>query len=488
MTNFKLGTLCLVSGLALAWGGSVAGAQVSSGDKAGEKGGEKAGEKADEKNVLLIFRSGRTLEGVLTSESPTAIKIKGRVAGLDFETEYQKSEILSIKRGVKLSEATGSSDAAGTTGGAAVASETPPAGAASGKDTYYWMDLKGNFGEEISQTPIREAVADAKRNGAKIIIMRLDSDPGSAREIKRDESDQDDRFDEIFRAEQIVPIFGEEIPRDWDKRPRVAMWVRSAWSGASLMPFIVPELYFTSDGRMGGIGDLSTIFEGVGDEVVREKQRSLRLGHAEGWAIKGGYDYRLIRAMARVEYVLSVRYVNGKPELFEGYPQNPGEELLTDDGESANEDTDQQKVSGTGNDVLTLNAPIAKKLGFSKGTVDTRDDLLVAMGIDRSAVEDSGRSKYIMSSWADGLDATKRKLRNLLEDYTRVPQGGADYAERTRNRGRQTSILNQMKASITGRYQEALSQRWLRQNGIPPEDQINTLIEQIKIAQQKDRR
>ncbi|MBI1189082.1 MAG: hypothetical protein GC200_00150 [Tepidisphaera sp.] len=493
MTNYRRGWTGLACRSALVFGlfafaGSVqvACAQTNAGDSA--KAMAAKSDKPDEKNVLLIFRTGRTIEGVVTSETPTAIKVKGKVAGLDFESEYQKSEILDIKRGVKLSDAPADSGDQGDKSAPSMSESTSPPVDARGKQKYYWMDLQGNFGEEITQTPIREAITDAKRNGADIIIMRLDSDPGSAKEIKRDESDQAERFDEIFRAEQIVPIFGEEIPRDWDKKPRVAMWVRSAWSGAALMPFIVPELYFTSDGRMGGIGDLSNIFKGVGDEVVREKQRSLRLGHAEGWAIKGGYDYRLIRAMARVEYVLSVRYVNGKPELFEGYPSNPGEELLTDDGKDANEDTDQQKVSGTGNDVLTLTAPIAKKLGVSKGTVDTKEDLLVAMGIDRGAIEDSGRSQYIMKSWADGLDATKRRIRNLLEDYSRVPQGGGDYAARTQTRGRQISILNQIRGMLTGRYKEALSQRWLRENGIPSEGAINTKIEEIKINQQKDKK
>ncbi|MFA6044881.1 MAG: hypothetical protein WC718_07845 [Phycisphaerales bacterium] len=438
--------------------------------------------KADEKNVMLIFRDGHTLKGVLTGETPTTVQLKGKVAGIAFETQYQKSNILDIKRGVTLDDAPADDKSSPV-----MADATPPV-SADGKQKYYWIELAGRFGEDISQTPIREAVADAKKNAADIIIMKINADfsqPGGLKQLDNDFA----QFDELFRAEQIVPVFAEEIPREWTKKPRIAMWVKQAMAGAAFMPFIVPELYFTSDGRVGGLGNLSHLYDGVGDDVVREKQRSLRLGHAEGWAIRGGYDYRLIRAMARVEYVLSVRYVNGKPELFEGYPQNPGEELLTDDGKDANEDTDAQRVSANGNDVLTLDASTAKKLGISKGTIDTKDDLLIAMGIDRSAVEDSGRSKYIMTSWVDGLDATHRTLRNLREDVDRVQVAApADYAARTKARGRRTRLWNDIKAAIKGRYEEALTQRWLRQNGIPPEDVINTYIEQIKIEQQKDKR
>lgn len=442
--------------------------------------------KASEKNVMLIFRDGQTLKGVLIAETPTTVQIKGKVAGISFETQYQKANILDIKRGVVLDDA--ADDAGGKSHSPVLAEASTPPASAAGKQKFYWIDLVGRFGEEITQSPIRDAVADARKNAADIIILKIDADfsqPGGLKQLDNDFA----QFDELFRAEQIMPLFTEEIPREWPRQPRVAMWVKQAMAGAAFMPFISPEIYFTSDGRVGGLGNLGGLFEGVGDEVVREKQRSLRLGHAEGWAIRGGYDYRLIRAMSRAEYVLSVRYVNGKPQLFEGYPENPGEELLTDDGKDANADTDSQRVSATGNDVLTLDAPTAKKLGVSKGTVDTKNDLLVAMGIDRSAVEESGRSKYIMSSWADGLDATHRSLRNLIEDVGRVqvdPSG--DYAARTKARGRRTKIWNDIKAAITGRYKEALTQRWLRQNRIPPEDQINTIIEQIKIEQQKDKR
>lgn len=445
--------------------------------------------KADPKHVLLIFRDGHTLKGEVTAETPTVVKLKGKISGIDYETEFQKADILDIKRGVALDDAPPSEGA--PPGGPTMAASSPPA-STDGKLKYYWMDLEGQLGEQITQTPIREAVADAKKESADIIIMSLKADlpqqyPSSRQEDEN--KDKESRFDEMFRAEQIVPIFAEEIPREWSKKPRVVVWVKQAMAGAAFLPLIVPEIYFSSDGRLGGLGDLSHLFDGVGDDVVRAKQKSLRLGHAEGWAIQGGYDYRLVRAMARVEYVLSVRFVNGKPELFEGYPQNPGEELLTDDGKDANEDTLEQKVAGTGNDVLTFNATVAKKLGLSKGTVDSKDDLLIAMGIDRSAVEDSGRSKAIFKSWDDRLDQTKRRIRNLLDDYRRVQVGPpGDYAARTKARGRRMTLLNELKGAITGPFKEGLSPLWLGINQIPGENQINIRIEEIKVEQQKDKK
>ena len=297
-------------------------------------------------------------------------------------------------------------------------------------------------------------------------------------------------FDEIFRGERIAAIFQEEIPREWNPQPKVVFWVKTAMGGASLLPFICPNIYFHSEGRMGGLGNLSFIFDGVGDDVVREKQRSLRLGHAEGWAIAGGYDYRLIRAMARMEYVLSMRWVDGKVELFEGYPTNPGEELLTDDGMGPNADTLRERVDGTGNDILTLNARIAKAVGVSKGTVDTQAELITALGLDRTGVMTPGRSKLVMKDWSDGLDNAKRKIVKLLQedmrDAMRV-QPPAGQSERTKSRGQQIRILEEVKGLLT-RWGEGLTPRWRCENGIPDEAQLNCYEEKLHLEQMKDKK
>lgn len=442
----------------------------------------KAAEKAPE-HVRLIFRNGRVVEGEVLAETATTIRIRYDETGIKSEVDFSKADILSTTRNVTP----GTAPAGETPKGSAPVLAAAPPDSGGPRTNLYWIDLEGNFGEQITQTPIRDAIKDARKNKADVIVLYMNADfsENPLEQLPDDAAN----FDEIFRAESIVPIFTQEIPREWDTQPRVVMWLRQAMAGAALMPLVIPEMYFHSEGRIGGIGNLTFMFEGVGDDVVREKQRSLRLGHAEGWAIAGGYDHRLVRAMARVEYVLSVRYVNGKPELFEGYPSNPGEELLTDDGKDNNIDGLRARVSGTGNDVLTLNARTAKLLGVSRDTVDTRDDLLVAMGIDRTARDVSGRSKQIMKDWDNGLDSAKRQLRKLWEEdwrSVRVDEPN-NYQNRTKARGQQTRILEDMK-KILRRWGEALSARWLRQYGIPPEINIDYMIEQIKIDQMKDRR
>ncbi|MBX3409882.1 MAG: hypothetical protein KF859_08345 [Phycisphaeraceae bacterium] len=438
----------------------------------------------------IIFRDGRTVKGTVVSETSTEVRFKGTLYGMAFETAYDKKDILRVVKGERVEGAEGATDTAAPARPAAV-SATPPRvevpAVGEGKLGYYWVDLEGTFGEQISQTPLRDAFEDARRNNADIVILMLNA------EWRRDAfsplPDDAANFDEIFRAEKLAEIFTQDIPRNWEKQPRVAIWIKQAMAGAALLPMVCRELYFSSDARMGGLGNLSFMFEGVGDDVVREKQRSLRLAHAEGWAITGGYDPRLVRAMARVEYVLSYRMRDGRAELFEGYPANADEFLLTDDGKDSNTDTLQQRVSGQGNDVLTLNASVAQVLGLSRMTVNTKDELLNAMGIERTGVHIPGRSTQLMRDWVNGLDNSKRRLRKLRDDFGDVQvQAPGDYNARSRARGQQRAILEEMRRILRGRFGEAITPRWMAQNEIPPEAQINIMLEQIRIQQMQDRK
>jgi hypothetical protein len=466
------------------WLGVSTAAEPPQGDKTAKAGDQPEQPKQD----VVIFRNGNVLYGKVVSETATSIHFKGKIAGIDAETDYPKADILEVKKA----------------GGDAAAAkpepvkDTKPVPVApppvsdentTGKTNIYWVDLDGEFGEDISQTPIRNAMKDARKCKANVVIFKLNADFKEKDGIvDKDRPNDMASFDQLFRCEAIMPIFVTEMPTEWGgEMPRIVFWVKQAMAGAAFLPLISKEIYFTSDSRLGGIGNLAQIFEGVGDDVVREKQRSLRLGHAEGWAITGGYDPRLIRAMARIEYVLSVRYENGMPVLFEGYPSNPGEELLTDDGKDERADTLSERARGEGNDVLTLDARKARLVGVSKGTVDTQAELITAMGLDRTGVLVPGRAKQIMTDWSKGLDSAKHQIRRIVDDYRAVrvdPPGG--YDQRTKARGQRLRKLEDLKGLIV-RWGEGL-QRFLGQNGIPNISEIDTIEEQIRLEQLKDHR
>ncbi|MGD9790168.1 MAG: hypothetical protein AB7Q00_02085 [Phycisphaerales bacterium] len=354
----------------------------------------------------------------------------------------------------------------------------------------YWVDLQGWFGEDISQSPIRQALKDAKKLGAEVIVFKIDANWGQRGPFKEDvrEGTNDQHsFNQMFRAEAITPIFADEIPAEWgDKQPRIVFWVKQAMGGAALLPLVCKEVYFTHDGRMGGLGNLSYMMRGH-DRVV-QKQISLRLQHAVGWAIQGGYPYaeQLLRSMAKIEHVCSVTFEAGKPVLVERLPNGPGEELLTDDGSEGNRDTLHERAGGEGNDVLTLTARTANLIGYSKGTADTPNELFSLMGISRDAVVVKGKSERIMSNWSKGLESGVKRMEKLWQEFTEVEvEAPGEYNERTKARGIRIRKLEELRR-LWKQWGEGVTQE--NYPTAPTEAQLQTIIEQLKLEQMMDRR
>lgn len=434
----------------------------------------------------VIFKNGRIVEGKVLEETATKIKMVVIMGGLSVETEYEKSEILSVKKDAiapKAADADTATDGRKT--GKPSRSATPANPVTDGARVYT-IHLKGWFGEEISQTPIRDAVEDAKQYEPDYLVVIMENDWDAARfggfgEIKED---VEGFFDQLFRAEDMDPIFTAEIPRQWSKPPKVVFWVKRAMGGAAFLPLICKDIYFSSEGKLGGIGGLENNFGSMGDEMVREKQFSLRLGHAEGMAITGGYDPKLIRAFARTDYVLSVGFEGGKPVFHEGMPRaERGEILLTDDGKEQNADTIQALARGEGNDNLTLNADLAYKIGLSRGTVDSFEDLMRELGIARTYTKIEGKSDQIMENWRENVEKAKRDCERIWSDFSQVAVGG-DWAQRNAARGRQLRLLADLE-KILKRYEEAINAGEI---GVPGLGDIGVLRERIRLEQMRDRK
>lgn len=433
----------------------------------------------------VIFNTGRIVEGKVVEETATKVKMIVIIGGMSVETEYDKADILSIKRDA-IAPATDAAPATNTSRPAprSTTSSSPSNPVTDGAKVYT-IHLKGWFGEDISQTPLRDAVKDAKQYEPDYIVVIMENDWDAKRFGRMGEIPEEvGFFDQFQRAEDMDPIFTAEIPREWSKQPKVIFWVKRAMGGAAFLPLVCKDIYFSSEAKLGGIGALEKAFGSTGDEVVREKQFSLRIGRAEGMAITGGYDPRLIRALARTEYVLSVGFVGGKPVFYEGMPRaDKGEILLTDDGQGPNEDNIQDLARGLGNDNLTLKADTAYKIGVSKGTVDTFEDLMRELGIARSYTRINGKSDQIFKNWSEGLERASRDSQRMWRDFQEIQVGGT-YEERKRARGQQIRLLDDLERLLR-RYEEALNPG---QIGIPGLGDIGILRERIKLAQLNDRK
>lgn len=429
----------------------------------------------------LIFKDGRIIEGQVLEETATTVRFLVVVAGIKGEQTYNKADILAIERGTHADDAGGAATKEAAEDPAKPAADEPTTGGTG----VYVINVEGFYGRDISQTPLRTIAKDAATTKPDYVILVVDNLWESFAGQKFDDTVQ--AFDQLFLTEDLEPIFTKELPEMLGYQPKMVVWVKNAMGGAAFLPLNFRTIYFSSDAKMGGIGKLEQIFGSTGDARVREKQFSLRLAHARGMANRGGYDGRLIEAMARTDCVLSYRIDNGKAVLVDGPPDTDiGEVLLTDDGEGDNADSDYERARGLGNDNLTLTADIAKILGVSQGTVDTMDDLLYELGIERSARMLPDREEQIRNQWSQSVESAERQIRDLWEKLAKVQVQG-ERRERMTARAQRMKILRDIIGLLT-KYDEVIKVRMFRlPDGLPPIPNLEIMIEALRQEQMKDR-
>lgn len=440
--------------------------------------------------VELVFKSGNTVKGTLISEDDASIKVRVSVAGISAETSYAKGDILAINRNLPVD------------GGDKPVEKKPskkqPLGTVTGEfkggegdPKVYFLTLKGRFGRDVNVTPLEEIVADIKKHQPDFLIIKYDHtvQPMQDGEI-REFLPNTEGLQQQSLADRLGLVLYDSIylNPEWEKKPQMVAWVHRALGGATYLPFISPKIYYTSDGLHGGLGLLDRVF-GHADEVVREKWRGAMLAGAEGMAIRGGHDPRLVRAMLRTDMVLSYKVEGGEAVLMERMPQGPSEFLLTDDGREENADSIQDIVRFKGNDALMLDAETAQRIGLSSGTADTLDELMVQLGVTGTFNLIKGDSEKIIEKWGKEIDNAEVNFRRLWRDFERAaqvePPGG--YKERSEARSRMISILRQVK-SLVARYKESIDPEEI--DGAPDNWmlQLDYMIDQLQQDQRRDKK
>ena len=482
-----------------------------SGKDASEKDAAPAGETAAAKDQLIL-RSGRVVVGYVLEENDQEVKMRVVVSGIQAVTTYAKADILELKRGAVPVEgegaaaASGKKSTAGKKGADASDDQQDKDEASSGIDdsatNLYILNLEGRFGFDISATSVREAFEAADKefgdliDGTGHLSNKKVVDPAKRDQnvvVVRMKCFSEEGFGSIFTAEKVAPAFEEQIV---DKGRRVVFWVDQATSAAAYVPFMSPEIYFTSKGRMGGLPDYDE-FES-GDDLVNEKLIGAYLGAAEGFAIKGGYGDHILalRAMMRKQFWLSVRFEGGRPIYIDRLPEErdgPLEQwtILSDDGEGDNAD-DEDSLKG--NDLFLLEPDWAEKLGISDGVADTIDDLAFRLGVasNYKAIK-KNKGQRAIDSWKEGIENALDQIRQPRQGSNQRPgklwrefeeagsSGGNGFDDRKRVRGRQIAILREIR-SIVLRYKEVFD----------PEgqyvSQLDARIAEIQLEAERDAR
>ena len=475
-------TLSLTMGAAIA---ALAGLAVSPATAAGVSDDGLAhlvsGVQTGDMDVLVIRQgsSWQEVQGKLISETDTEIVFEVINLGLKARTTFRKADVIEIRRAAETNDAPAAETPRARRGAANTAT---PGTADDGRVTVYVMDVVGDFGVDVAVTPLREAVHDAKQYLPDILVVSLDTNWTDGNSEVPD--DAGGEFDRIFLARDIAPIFTYEIQTEWprDKQPRVVMWVKNAMGGSAFIPLSFKEIYFHPEARMGGLGNLMFMFSNV-DALVKAKLTSASLGSAKGLANLGGHDELLVDALARLNERIAVSWEGGVPRLYRGTAVG-NDEQLTDDGTNpAEADSLRDRVTGRGNDVLTLRADMALKLGFSQGTAATEEELWQAMDLDRVGVREVGDGGEIMQRWSDAVYRASRELPRLQQEFQDIQVGG-DYRQRSRARAMQIDTLKKMQRLVRA-YGESLA--YVFQGRVPSEEQIRNQIDEIEQQQRRDR-
>lgn len=371
---------------------------------------------------------------------------------------------------------------------------TPPAAPAGDKSDatpapdgpkVYFLTLAGEFGRDVNGQVMERVVRDMKRHQPDIVIFRLEMENVSRGEKTETFMDDPRSNWKVMQVAEFATTFIDKVRDDpeFKTKPRYIMWVNRALGGAAFLPWFVPDMYMTSDGLIGGLGGLE-LSHGAQDRVVSEKMFGIMQATAEGIAIRGGYEPRLMRALMRLEYTLSYTLVGGAPVFYE---DESGQFVIKRNGlDRDKSDTAEDLVRLRGKMWLNIRPELGKELKVLKGIADTREELLQELGIARNANVLKHRGDEILRGWSREIGKDEENLTRLWREFGRVQVQGATPEERNRGRGRQIGFLNQI-LGIYDKYQgEALNPRNFR--GVPPPPNIRVFIDQIQREMRLDRR
>jgi len=450
----------------------------------------------------LILTNGTTVKGKVIEENATSVTMLVEFPGMaPVKTTYQKTEIVQLKRDVAVAP---SAAASGSTSAPETKKDKPkdlikeklPPTVTDEATAAKIMVLKltGFIGKDVSPTPMTNLFKEIDKEFDDLDVsghVKSEHREDHVVVFKVDASTPDNRgFDGFFAAEKLAP----ELEKQFEKGRRVVFWIEDAVGGAAFLPMISPEIYWMKKGRLRGNGDLDKF--DIGDKMVNEKQISLRLGHAEGIPIKGGYGeagVSVVRALARKQNWLVVRMEGGKPVILQREPKEEDLKdhnwvILKDNGEGKWKDDKKTE----GNDFLVLEADWARNLGLSKGTCDTEEDLVFAFGFQRNySIIEKPKSAKVLDGWKkeieNALDLIRQRpgpqgepVGKLWQKFQDADVTG-DYNRRRSARGIKISALQEVQ-SILRRYAEVFDPEGQQVS------QLNVEIEKLKQEADADRR
>ena len=249
---------------------------------------------------------------------------------------------------------------------------------------------------------------------------------------------------------EIAKLFHVEL-----KDIEQVIWVQDASGASSILALSWPTIYMSNDGYLHATMGVSRQFDYINAADTHGKIREAALAHTKALALYGNRSPELLRAFADPEVPLSGTWI-GKKVKWE-------ENLLGD------------FVIDAGEGMPHLTATTSTEVGISVGNVQTRNDVLLAMGIrEYHLVGEDITSEITAHSEKWRKDFVKAADAWLdAEQYGRWAAGGDAARYMRKQIGELQRLLKMMKKS------PAVAMRMGRKYRIQV-NQLEKMIEQLE--------
>lgn len=338
----------------------------------------------------VTLNDGTVLEGDIVREGDGFLFIKVKIGSLETEKLVTKDQIRAVERtsDTKKDDSNKSPEKAPDAAAPSGDSTTP---AAKGKHVKKPGDPTRvailNFGQpkntpnraddtvgiQCNVAAFRHVLPMLEEDGVEVVVIRIASGGGYTLEM---------------------PKFNDLFDYEYKAKFRTVAWIEYSISAACMSPWVLEEIYFMRNGRMGGC----TEFHSGG---IASKGMDLEeiLAYMEKASIRGKKDPKIMRSM-QIQEPLSctIDPVTGAVTWFQ--------------------DTSGEIIVNRETNVLTFNSEMAVKTKFANGLADTVEELMKAMNIKEYEIVGERATKYIDQNIIDN-HKTETEWQDTWRKYWR---------------------------------------------------------------------
>lgn len=363
----------------------------------------------------LHLKDGRVLEGVVEREAEGFVYFTITIGDIKHTELFTKDQIVKLER-----DDTNPAPDAKKDGKAADAAATSPTGKApeaadqatpidDSATRVCFISIEEEVGMLLNADAIERSIDLIRPEKPDVIVLVIDSGGGA-----------------LIEVQPLSDLIHEELKKDF----RVVGWIKSAISAASLTIFNCEEIYMMREGNVGGTVAFIPGAGGGGNKAIEGADLEQVLAAGEEISKRGNRNPLIMRAMQQFMVLSADIDENGQVIWYEG---DQGKYLVNPDDR-----------------ILTFNSIDAEKFGISKGTADTKAELVRLMGI-KEWVEVGQKADEDQRAFRENVKKVQARIGTIQAEYT-LAVGAASSAQNEKDRGRYVgrarSILGELRSLV----------------------------------------